>query len=236
MTLDQLRIFIAVAEREHMTAGAVVAHVTQSAASAAIAALEARHDVKLFDRIGRNILLTEAGHMFLTEARGVLARASAAELVLDEIGGLKRGTLRVVSSQTIAAYWLPPMLATLRMRFPLLGIELTISNTEQAAARVHDGGADLGIIEGRIEDPLLEQWPIGEDRLVLVQSAPQEGGVDAAYLQNARWVMREPGSGTRSTLDFSAAQDRCGSGLRWMWGLFFPPTRACAPRLRPARE
>ena len=202
MTLEQLRIFIAVAEREHMTAGARVASVTQSAASAAIAALEDRHDVKLFHRVGRNIVLTEAGQMFLTEARGVLARAAAAELVLEELSGLKRGTLRVVSSQTIAAYWLPPILARLRARHPTLGIELTISNTAQAAARVHDGDADLGIVEGAVDDPALAQWPLGEDRLVIVQSAPFDGGVfGAAWLQQARWVKREPGSGTQSSFD-----------------------------------
>ncbi|MGV8988356.1 MAG: LysR substrate-binding domain-containing protein [Cypionkella sp.] len=202
MTLEQLRIFIAVAEREHMTEGARALNVTQSAASAAIAALEERHDVKLFHRVGRNIALTEAGQLFLAEARAVVARTAAAELMLKELDGLKRGTLRVVSSQTIAAYWLPPVLAALRNRHPLLGIELTISNTAQAAARVRDGDADLGIVEGEVSDPLLTQWTLGEDRLVIVQSTPFAGGaVDAKWLQNARWVMREQGSGTRSTFD-----------------------------------
>lgn len=148
MTLEQLRIFVGVAEREHMTAAARALNVTQSAASAAIAALEERHAVKLFHRIGRGIALTEAGRLFLVEARGVLARADAAGIVLDELGSMKRGTLRVVASQTIAAYWLPPILAKFRERHPALGIELAIGNTEQAAARVHDGEADLGIVEG----------------------------------------------------------------------------------------
>jgi DNA-binding transcriptional LysR family regulator len=134
MTLEQLRIFVGVAEREHMTAAARALNVTQSAASAAIAALEERHAIKLFHRVGRGITLTEAGRLFLTEARGVLARAGAAENVLEEMGGLKRGTLRVVASQTIAAYWLPPILAAFHERHPAIGIELAIGNTEQAAA------------------------------------------------------------------------------------------------------
>ena len=138
MTLEQLRIFVGVAEREHMTAAARELNVTQSAASAAIAALEGRHAVKLFHRVGRGITLTEAGRLFLVEARGVLARAGAAETVLEELGSLKRGRLRVVASQTIAAYWLPPILATFHERYPMLGIELAIGNTEQAASRVHD--------------------------------------------------------------------------------------------------
>lgn len=202
MTLEQLRIFVGVAEREHMTAAARALNVTQSAASAAIAAMEERHAIKLFHRVGRGITLTEAGRLFLAEARGVLARAGAAETVLDELGGLKRGTLRVVASQTIAAYWLPPILATFRERHPGLGVELAIGNTEQAAARVHDGEADLGIVEGQVDDPALAHWRIGEDRLLLVGAEPfGDGRIDAAWLRGARWIQREPGSGTRSTLD-----------------------------------
>ena len=202
MTLEQLRIFVGVAEREHMTAAARALSVTQSAASAAIAALEERHAIKLFHRVGRGIALTEAGRLFLTEARGVLARANAAETVLEELGGLKRGTLRVVASQTIAAYWLPPILATFHGRYTAIGIDLAIGNTEQAAARVRDGEADLGIVEGEIDDPTLAHWPIGEDRLLLVSARPFGNvRIDAVWLGGARWVLREPGSGTRSTLD-----------------------------------
>lgn len=202
MTLEQLRIFVGVAEREHMTAAARALNVTQSAASAAIAALEERHAIKLFHRVGRGITLTEAGRLFLAEARGVLARATAAETVLEELGGLKRGSLRVVASQTIANYWLPPLLAVFQQRYPALGVELTISNTQQAAVHVHDGNADLGFVEGEIDHPAVAHWPIGEDRLVLVQSRPfTTEPIDADWLRKARWVMREKGSGTRSTLD-----------------------------------
>jgi DNA-binding transcriptional LysR family regulator len=199
--LDQLRIFVAVATREHVTAAARALHVTQSAASAAIAALEARHDVKLFHRVGRGIALTEAGRLFLNEARAVLARAEAAEQALIDLGGLAAGTLRLVASQTIAAYWLPPILAAFRTAHPRLGLHLAIGNTEQAAACVHDGAAELGIVEGMVDDPALAHWPVAEDQLVLVRAEPFAEPVDAAWLARARWVLREPGSGTRSSLD-----------------------------------
>jgi DNA-binding MarR family transcriptional regulator len=107
MTLEQLRVFVAVAERQHVTEAARTLNLAQSAASHAIAALEARHDTKLFDRVGRRIELTEAGRVFLAEARAVLARAEAAELALSEFGALKRGTLLIQASQTVADYWLP---------------------------------------------------------------------------------------------------------------------------------
>jgi len=201
MTLEQLRIFVAVAEREHMTAAARAVNVTQSAASAAIAALETRHGVRLFDRVGRGLGQTDTGRLFLDEAKGVLARASAAEQALDDMAGMRRGVLRLVASQTTAAYWLPPILAAFRARYPQVTIDLAIANTEIAAARVREGEAELGIVEGAVDDPVLGLWPIGEDRLVLVQATAMQGRVDAEALRAARWVMREAGSGTRSVLD-----------------------------------
>lgn len=202
MTLDQLRIFIAVAEREHVTAAARALHVSQSAASAAIAALEERHDVRLFHRVGRGVELTDAGHIFLREARAVMARAAAAEQALEELRALTRGSLRLVASQTIVAYWLPAILARYRAQYPRIAIDLAIANTDQAAARVREGEADYGIVEGRIDDPALAVQTIGADRLQLVAATPfNAGAVDVDWLRRARWVMRERGSGTRSALE-----------------------------------
>lgn len=200
MTLEQLRIFVGVAEREHMTKAAKALNVTQSAASAAIAALEARHDVVLFHRIGRRIELTEVGRVFLDEARAVLGRATSAEQALSEFAGLKRGTLRLVASQTIVGYWLPQYLAAFRSRYPQIAVDLAIANTEQAAHSVTAGTAELGFVEGTIDDGAISHWPIAHDRLLLVGTDPVER-IDNEWLRSARWIMRESGSGTRSTFE-----------------------------------
>lgn len=205
LTLEQLRVFVEVAERQHMTRAAEVLHLAQSAASAAVAALEARHGTKLFHRVGRGIVLTEAGAVFLGEARAVLARAEAAELVLSELGALKRGTLTVQASQTIASYWLPRHLVAFRQAHPGIEIRLTIGNTAQVAASVHDGTAELGFIEGAINDPALIAEPVARDQLVIVvaPSHPwvERGQIDATMLLGEDWVLREPGSGTRSAFE-----------------------------------
>ena len=91
MTLEQLRVFVAVAEREHMTKAAADLHLAQSAASATMSALEAEHDIRLFDRVGRNIRLTAEGLCFLDEARAVLQRAEQARQTLLACRAL-RGT------------------------------------------------------------------------------------------------------------------------------------------------
>lgn len=205
MTLEQLRIFVGVAEREHMTRAAEALNVTQSAASGAIAALEARHGVPLFHRVGRGIQLTEAGAAFLDEARAVLGRAAHAEMVLADHAGLACGTLKLVASQTIASYWLPPILAAFHDRHPHIAVELAIDNTEGAAAQVLDGAAELGFVEGAIDEAALAHWTVGRDPMVLVASEntgrEEVGGVDEEWLRAARWIVREAGSGTRSSFE-----------------------------------
>ncbi len=206
MTLDQLRIFVAVAERQHVTRAAEALNLAQSAASAAIVALEGRHGAKLFHRVGRGIELTEAGALFLVEARTVLARAAAAELVLSELGGLKRGTLLIQASQTIASYWLPRHLVAFRRAHPGIGITLTIGNTAQVAAAIHEGSAELGFVEGVVDDPALESRVVARDQLMIVVGpdhpwARSREPVTPQRLGESEWVLREDGSGTRSVFE-----------------------------------
>jgi DNA-binding transcriptional LysR family regulator len=210
MTLEQLRIFVAVAEREHVTRAAGALNLTQSAVSAAISALEARYDIKLFHRVGRRIELTEAGRVFLDEARAVLARAQAASAVLGELGGLTRGSLTVHASQTIASYWLPDRLVAFRRAHPQIAVKLSVGNTAQVARAVKEGLADLGFVEGRIDDAALLQEQVGADRLIVV-TAPSHPWctrktLTSEDLGGGMWVLREPGSGTRSEFEADLAR------------------------------
>jgi DNA-binding transcriptional LysR family regulator len=209
MTFEQLRVFIAVAERQHVTRAAEALHLAQSAVSAAIAALEARHGARLFHRVGRGIELTEAGQLFLPEARAVLARAEAAEQVLAELGGLRRGTLRLQASQTIAGYWLPRHIVAFRGRHPGVAVHLTVGNTAQVAAAVRQGLAELGFIEGAIDDPALTLRRVAGDQLVVVvppgHAWAAAEDLSAAELAAADWVLREAGSGTRSVFEQALA-------------------------------
>jgi len=210
MTLEQLRIFVAVAERQHVTRAAAELNLTQSAVSAAIASLETRHDVRLFDRVGRNIVLNQAGEMFLQEARGVLARAAAAEAALADLGGLKRGRLSVHASQTISNYWLPERLVAFQAAYPGVEVEVAIGNTAEVARAVHDGAAELGLVEGEVDDPALSREPVGVDRMVVVVGRrhpwAERRPTRAEELLQSPWVLRELGSGTRSVFEATLAQ------------------------------
>jgi DNA-binding transcriptional LysR family regulator len=205
VTLEQLRVFVAVAERQHVTRAAAVLNLAQSAVSAAIAALEARHGAKLFHRVGRGVELTDAGVLFLVEARAILARVEAAGQLLSELGDLKRGTLAVHASQTIAGYWLPRHLVAFRRKYPGIDIRLTIGNTAQGSAALREGAVDLAFIEGMIEDPMLIKQQVARDQLVIVVGAEHAwsttDALEPARLIETDWVLREPGSGTRSTFE-----------------------------------
>jgi DNA-binding transcriptional LysR family regulator len=203
MTLEQLRIFVAVADREHLTQAAATLHLTPSAVSSAIRVLEDRYGLALFHRTGRRIELTDAGLAFLPEAKATLARAESADLFLTEFGGLRRGTLTLAASQTVAGYWLPPRLMRFHEAYPALAIRMAGGNTEQAADAVLDGRAELGFVEGAVDHPALAQRVVARDRVVVVASRghPLAGRpVTPDDLSAARWVLREPGSGTRNAL------------------------------------
>lgn len=205
MTLEQLRIFVAVAEREHLTKAAQALNLTQSATSAAIATLEANHATRLFDRVGRRIVLTEAGRLLLVEARAVLAQVAAAEQVLVDLSGLARGRLSLAGSQTVANYWLPGLIQRFHALHPGIEVRLAIGNTDEVAGLVHEGRADLGIVEGRVDDPALAAVPLAEDEMVLVAPTTHPWAArpprTAAELPAGPWVLREPGSGTRALFE-----------------------------------
>ncbi|WP_072372986.1 LysR substrate-binding domain-containing protein [Hyphomicrobium sp. NDB2Meth4] len=212
MTLEQLRIFVAVAERQHVTRAAEAINITQSAASAAIAALEGRYGVALFDRIGRRIALTKAGEEFLPEARAVLARATAAERTLTDLAGIKRGALTLYASQTITNYWLPQFIARFRARYPGITLNVIAGNTQQVASATREGLADLGFVEGAIDDPQLSGEVVATDRMIAVfakaDPLARKSKLSVADLKKTRWVLREQGSGTRA--EFKLALQRLG--------------------------
>ncbi|MEB0164726.1 LysR family transcriptional regulator [Glaciimonas sp. CA11.2] len=205
MTLEQLLIFVEVAERQHLTQAANALSLTPSAVSSAIRVLENRYGIPLFNRVGRRIETSEAGRIFLTEARSTLASARAAELTLSELGGLKRGALNIQASQTIASYWLPELMVRFHQKYPQIALTLTVGNTQQVAQAVVDGAADLGFIEGTIDEPALVVETVDEDRIVAVVGPghPWANGqrLEPADLRSGKWIMREQGSGTRSAFE-----------------------------------
>ncbi|MHB0952195.1 MAG: LysR family transcriptional regulator [Allorhizobium sp.] len=236
MTFEQLSIFVAVAEREHLTRGAEALGLTPSAVSSAIRNLEAFYRVALFNRVGRRIELTVEGRTFLDEARATLARVRAAEQMLAEMGGLSRGTLSVHASQTIASYWLPPVLMAFHAEYPGIELDLTISNTRSVANAVREGLADIGFVEGVVDEPALSFSRLTDDAILIV-TGPGHPWADGHPLSaedlvsGTTWVMRERGSGTRGAFEAAlAAHGLDSAALRIV--LEFPSNEAVLSAVR----
>jgi DNA-binding transcriptional LysR family regulator len=215
VTLDQLRIFVAVAERQHVTHAAEALNLAQSAASHAIASLEDRHQTKLFNRIGRHIELTDAGQAFLKEARAVLATVEAAELTLIN---LKRGVLSVQASHPVANYWLPRHLAAFRSAYPQIEVRANIGNTAQVAKAVENRETELGFVEAAIHSEQLTSAAVARDQIIVV-TAPDHPLVNRkpitpTDLMEVEWVLRERGSGTRSVFEDALAEFGLKAALR----------------------
>jgi DNA-binding transcriptional LysR family regulator len=236
MTFEQLIVFIAVAEREHLTQGAAAAGLTPSAASTSIKALEGRHKVRLFSRVGRGLELTSEGKVFLKEARETVARMRAAELALTELSGLGRGRIHVQASQTIANYWLPQRLLQFNKLYPCIEVDLTLGNTTTVVEALLTGAAELGFIEGTIDEPALASRAVASDRLVVVVPSAHRfarlrrrlSGDDLLALQ---WILRESGSGTRSVFE-TALRARSINPQRFEVAFLLPSNEAVLTAVR----
>ncbi|MBD1937074.1 LysR family transcriptional regulator [Microcoleus sp. FACHB-68] len=208
MTLDQLRIFLAVVEHLHFTRAAEALYITQPAVSAAIQNLEQEYGVKLFHRIGRHIEIAEAGQLLQVEAQKILDQVALAERGLKELNDLQRGELKLGSSLTIGNYWLPEKISQFKRRYPGIFVDCTLANTEAICEGTATGLFDLGLVEGEVKPSLkisLEQEVVARDKLVIVvgKSHPwfERTEILLTELVTADWVMRESGSGTQQSFE-----------------------------------
>jgi DNA-binding transcriptional LysR family regulator len=210
LSLRQLEVFVAIAHSGSTRVAAARVARSQSAASAALAELEAALGELLFDRIGRRLALNENGRALLPGAVALLGQAG-------ELQGLFSGEhaapLRVAASLTIGEYLLPPLMAQWKQAHPNSAVHLAIGNTTEVIRAVAALDADVGFIEGPQTHAGLRVRRWISDELVVV-AGPQHplagrraaGGralarASARQLAEASWILREPGSGTREATD-----------------------------------
>lgn len=208
MTLDQLRIFLAVAEHLHFTRAADALYISQPAVSAAIQSLEEQYRVKLFHRIGRQIEITEAGKLLQGEAQKILDQVALTERGLQELNDLQHGELKLGSSLTIGNYWLPEKISQFKQRYPGISINCTLANTEEICEGTATGLFDLGLVEAEVKLTVkrsLEKEIVASDRLLIVvgKNHPwyERSEVLLTELPTTDWVMRESGSGTQQSFE-----------------------------------
>lgn len=207
ITLRQLQIFSAVAASGSTTAASVQLSLSQSATSAALIELEDLLNASLFDRVGKRLLINDNGRMLLEQSKQLLAMAKTIEGQFTGEGTPERDLI-IGASTTIGAYILPELLAAYRSEYGEVIPRVTIANTSDVANAVAGFEVEIGFIEGpcHVRDLRVEPWI--KDELIIVSAPSHELGfrtsrqkVTPAALAKAKWLLREPGSGTREAVE-----------------------------------
>ncbi len=216
LTLHQLRTFRAVAEQLSFSAAAHELRISQPSVSYQVKELEAVLGLPLIDRLGKRVRLTEAGEVLYEYARRTLTLLDEVALVMEQMRGIERGTLRVGASATVGIYGIPLALGAYKKVHPNLALSLEIGSREMLQERLKRGVLDLAVLSLPIADPNLESTPFMDDELVLVVPAghPLAGRADLTLrdFTGESFLMREPGSGTRLAVEMAAR--RAGVSLQ----------------------
>ncbi|MDX9875203.1 MAG: LysR family transcriptional regulator [Spongiibacteraceae bacterium] len=172
MDTQALQAFVAVVDHASFSEAAESLHLTQPAVSKRIALLESQLDCRLFDRIGRNVTLTEAGRTLLPHARTVLRELREARRDIQDLHGSISGVLSMGISHHLGLHRLPPILQQFVAAFPEVRLDIEFLDSELAYERVLHGEADIGVITLAPEEkPSLRQRVIWRDPLTVVVAA-----------------------------------------------------------------
>jgi len=220
MTFRQVEIFLAVARARNFTRAAETLHVSQSTLSQHVLELERELGVRLFDRLGRAVALTEAGRLLEDHAARITTTVASARRALDELKGLERGSLVIGASTTPGIYVLPGLVAAFRRRYPGIAVSLRIGNSRVIEERIRADEVDLGVVGGHILGPSERCVAAGLlDELLLIvpprhpwtkrrELAPRE-------LDQTPLLMREQGSATRVVAERTLRQ----AGVKFTTGM-----------------
>lgn len=175
MDTQNLRAFLLVAESGSFSQAAEKLHLTQPAVSKRVAILEDQLGAELFDRIGRNISLTEAGQALLPHAKRVQQELGAAERAVRDLAGEVAGQLRLATSHHIGLHRLPPILSSFSRDFPEVQIDIDFMDSEQAYELIMQGKAELAIVTlAPVEEPSVISIPIWRDPLDFMIASDHE--------------------------------------------------------------
>ncbi len=202
-TLRQIEIFLAIAEYENITKAANSLHLSQSAASSALQALEKNHDRNLFDRKGKKLKLSHFGHQLRADAQALISHAKEFEQRLHHHQPL--GDLHVGASYTIANHLVVNYLSQYLKHQPQANVDLDVGSTPAIIAQVLNYEIDLGMVEAEVVHQDLKLIPWREDELIVFCSPhhplAKKGTLTDTDIKQARWILRESDSAARNTFD-----------------------------------
>jgi DNA-binding transcriptional LysR family regulator len=189
--LVQLRTFVAVAEEQHLTRAAERLHMSLSAASAHVRAIEEVLDTVLFIRTNRNLELTHAGQLLLNRARHVLREATLFTSFAREIRGKTEGRLVVGSSSDPTASRIGVIVSALRNAHPYINVDLRARHSSGTRQGLKTGELDIGIFLGRAIDPELSYISLTSEQFDVIGPAAWKEKIeqaDWAELASLPWI------------------------------------------------
>lgn len=209
MTLRHMMIFRSVCDAGfNSTKAAEALHMTQPAVSLAIKELEQYYGVRLFDRIGRRLQITDAGKHFLQYALHITDLFSDMETGLRDWDS--KGILRVGASITIGSQFLPHYVKAFSDICPHIDVRVVVEQSDRLEKKLLANELDFALIEGIAHDPNIVSEAYMEDHLSVVCAADkgwkQGQVISVEEFKQQRFLLREPGSGTREVFDWVMAQ------------------------------
>ncbi len=209
MNHAQLRAFHAVALHGGFTRAAEALRLTQPTLSGQVKSLETDYGVRLFERRGRSVELTDLGAALLDIARRVFGLETEAEQLLATARGLTSGQLRVAAD---APYHVVPFLAAFSRRHPNIRLTMTFGNTERVLRELFERRTDIAVLPDLRDDERLHTLAFRRDRLVVFvdrgHAWSRRRSIRLEEIAGQRLIQREPGSTTRAI--FEAALGRAG--------------------------
>lgn len=202
-TLHQLKVFEAVARHSSFTKAAEELLITQPTVSTQVKQLTQTVGLPLFEQIGKQLYLTEAGEALLATCQDIFERLDNLEMQVAALKGTKQGRLRLGVVST-AKYFVPRLLGYFCQHFPGIDIALQVTNHATLIQRMHDNQDDLYILSQPPEDISLSSQPFLDNPLVVVARRDHplagEKNIPIKSLTGEPFIMREHGSGTRQAV------------------------------------
>ncbi|UOZ05854.1 LysR family transcriptional regulator [Amycolatopsis sp. WQ 127309] len=208
MDARQLEYFLAVVDHGGMSRAAHALYIAQPSLSQAVRVLERDLGTRLFDRVGRRLVLTQAGHALVEPARQIVRGLDAARAAVDSVGGLEAGRVEIAAMPSQAVEPLSGMIRRFTARHPGLTVAVRSAFTpDDVLGMVRGGVTELGLAAGPepLEAAGLTVIPCGRQRFVLVTGpdAPFPDGepVRRELLDGRRLIVGQPGTGMRRLVD-----------------------------------
>ncbi len=151
MDTQHLQAFVAIAKNGSFSAAGERLHLTQPAISKRIALLEEQVKAKLFDRVGRQVVLTQAGNLLLPKATNILNEVAAAQRAIADLKGDVTGKLSIATSHHLGLHYLPPYLREFSTNYPSVKLDLHFLDSEHAYHEILQGRFDIAIITLALE-------------------------------------------------------------------------------------